>query len=93
MIASNTVSNKGVSTKGGGSGVKKLSVTELRARRAKSLCYYSDEKYNLGHKFKTNYCLLVGVDELNEVLEHVKENNVIEATEEAKGDLNFTKFS
>lgn len=41
---------------------------ELRARRDKGLCYYYDEKYNPHHKCKSSCFLLVGHEEIEELL-------------------------
>lgn len=50
------------------SNIKRLSAAELKARREKGLCYYCDEKYEPNHKCKRNCFLLVGQEEIDELL-------------------------
>lgn len=50
------------------SNIKKLSAAELKARREKGLCYYCDEKYQPNHRCKTNCFLLVGQEEIEDLL-------------------------
>ncbi|KAF7813726.1 Ty3/gypsy retrotransposon protein [Senna tora] len=47
---------------------KRFTAAELRERKAKGLCYYCPEKYKRGHKCTGNLCLLLGREELEELL-------------------------
>jgi len=58
--------------------VRKLTTTDLQARREKGLCYYYVEKYARGHRCKKKFYLLIAApeipsmdDELNHLLEHL----------------------
>lgn len=48
---------------------KRLSAAELRARRERGLCYYCDDKYSATHKCKPTFCLLLGPEEISEVIQ------------------------
>lgn len=50
------------------SNIKRLSAAELKTRREKGLCYYCDEKYRPSHWCKISCFLLVGQDEMEELL-------------------------
>ncbi|XP_052114450.1 uncharacterized protein LOC127745594 [Arachis duranensis] len=54
---------------------KKLTSAEIRARREKGLCYYCDDKYAPGHRCKASYQLLIGEEELQELLHGTTEGN------------------
>jgi len=58
--------------------VRKLTTTDLQARRENGLCYYCDEKYARGHRCKKQFNLLIAApkipsmdDELNHLLEQL----------------------
>ena len=53
---------------GGGSPFKRLTAAEIKQKREKGLCYYCEEKYNPSHRCKTSYLLLVGEEEMSELL-------------------------
>lgn len=48
---------------------KRFMTAELRVRREKGLCYYCDEKYNPQHRCKADCFLLVGQEEIEEILQ------------------------
>lgn len=62
---------------------KKLTASELKVRREKGLCYYCDEKYNPSHKCKFACLLLVGHEEIDELLQDAEPVEDSTATEEA----------
>lgn len=47
---------------------KRFTASELRVRREKGLCYYCEEKYHPQHRCKAACFLLVGQDEIEEIL-------------------------
>ncbi|XP_057720358.1 uncharacterized protein LOC130934850 [Arachis stenosperma] len=47
---------------------KKLSAAEIKMKRDKGLCYYCEEKWSPGHKCKTSCYLLIGEEEMHEIL-------------------------
>ncbi|XP_016172540.1 uncharacterized protein LOC107614929 [Arachis ipaensis] len=47
---------------------RRLTAAEIKQRREKGLCYYCDEKYSVGHKCKSSFLLLVGGEEMDELL-------------------------
>lgn len=53
---------------GVGTGPKKFTAAEIKARREKGLCYYCDEKYTRNHKCAPSLSLLIEQDELMELL-------------------------
>ncbi|MED6208727.1 hypothetical protein PIB30_047950 [Stylosanthes scabra] len=57
----------------------RLSAAEIKQRQDKGLCYYYDEKYSLGHKCKSSYLLLVGGEELEELMQGPPHPKVAEA--------------
>ncbi|KAF7818664.1 Transposon Ty3-G Gag-Pol polyprotein [Senna tora] len=57
---------------------KRLSAAELKSRREKGLCYYCDEKYSLNHKCKPTFSLLLGQEELAEILDNPSQEVIIE---------------
>ena len=59
--------------------IKKISQVELQARREKKLCYYCDEKYELGHKCKRRQIYLLEGEEEGETS---GENDKFEEEEE-----------
>lgn len=63
---------------------KRFTAAELRARWEKGLCYYCDEKYNPQHRCKTSCYLLVGPDEVEELLR--QEENEAVTTEGVQED-------
>lgn len=66
--------------------IKRLTTTEIKARRKKGLCYYCDEKYQPNHKCKVSCYLLVGPEELDEMVnENLIEENAV--TEEESSQL------
>ncbi|KAL1356594.1 hypothetical protein AAHE18_05G195900 [Arachis hypogaea] len=48
---------------------RRLTAAEIKQRREKGLCYYCDEKYSVGHKCKSSFLLLVGGEEMDEILQ------------------------
>lgn len=62
--------------------IKKMSPAELRARREKGLCYYCDEKYQPNHRCKTSCFLLVGHEEIEELLHDQENEEIIASAEE-----------
>ncbi|XP_072066694.1 uncharacterized protein [Arachis hypogaea] len=54
---------------------KKLTSAEIRARREKGLCYYCDDNYAPRHRCKASYQLLIGEEELQELLQGTTEGN------------------
>lgn len=69
------------------SNIKRLSAVELRARREKRLCYYCDEKYQSNHKCKTSCFLLVGQEEVEELLRDDEPLNDEQEKEESQVQL------
>lgn len=73
---------------------KRLSAAELRAKREKGLCYYCDEKFSAAHKCKPTFHLLLGQDELMEVLNGIAEpeigEQVVETGEPAPDLMSLT---
>lgn len=82
----NEVSAKGTATTTGNSNTaisptyKKFTTAELRARREKGLCYYCDEKCNPQHRCKSACFLLVGKEEIEELLQGENEIENVEET-------------
>lgn len=62
--------------------IKKLTAAELKLRREKGLCYYCDEKYNPGHKWKTACFLLVGDEEVDELIQDYESEEVSDVVEQ-----------
>lgn len=60
---------------------KKLTAAKLKARREKGLCYYCDEKYNPSHRCKSTYLLLVGQEEIDELLKDDELEDSVEPEE------------
>ncbi|XP_016186033.1 uncharacterized protein LOC107627725 [Arachis ipaensis] len=60
---------------------KKLSAAEIKMKREKGLCYYCDEKWSPGHRCKTSCYLLIGDEEMQEILKE-PEPAVIQITNE-----------
>ena len=48
---------------------KQLSTTEIKHKRGRDLCYYYEEKYTLTHRCKASYLLLIGEEEMMELLQ------------------------
>ncbi|KAF7811847.1 Transposon Ty3-G Gag-Pol polyprotein [Senna tora] len=89
MIATSVVSNAISNAKSASLPVfKKLSAAELRDKRVKGLCYYCDDKYSLNHKCKPSFSLLVGQEELDELIgrEAVDEEGAVEGEQQCRNE-------
>ncbi|KAF7841378.1 Transposon Ty3-G Gag-Pol polyprotein [Senna tora] len=56
---------------------KRLSAAEIKAKRARGECYYCPEKYSKAHKCKASFSLLLGHEELDELMGGSTSDDVI----------------
>lgn len=48
---------------------RRLLVAKIKQKGEKRLCYYYDKKYNPNHKYKPTFLLLIGEEEMVEILQ------------------------
>lgn len=70
---------------------KRFSTAELKAKREKGLCYYCDEKYHTQHRCKAACYLLVGQEEIEEILQDEGTEEEV-AVEEEESKLQLMEF-
>lgn len=67
-------------------------VAKLKVRREKGLCYYCNEKYSPSHKCKTSCFLLVGQDEIDELLKDDELDEIL-GTVESGNEINIMEVN
>lgn len=87
-----TTNTSSVTSSGNSSQYKKLTAGEHKARREKGLCYYCDDKYSPSHKCKSSCLLLVGQDEIDELLKD-DELEETQTSEEAENEINIMEVN